>query len=259
MLGAIAGDIIGSMYESLGEKRYEFPLFPEGARFTDDTAMTIAVAQAILTDRDYAKAMRAVGRKYPLAGYGKAFGEWLLDPELQPPYGSWGNGGAMRASPIGLSAASVEEALAEAERSAAPSHNHPEGVKGAQAVALALFLARRHESKDTIRAEIAGRFGYDMARTVAGIRPGYSWDVSAALSVPEAILCFLDADDFEAAVRNAVSLGGDADTMACMAGAIAEAWWGGVPEPIAAEVRRRLPEEFLEVLAQFSARYPLAR
>ena len=163
----------------------------------------------------------------------------------------------MRASPIGFAAASLENALAEAERCAACTHNHPEGVKGAQAVALAVFLARSGCSKQHIRDEIAARTGYDLNRTVAEIRPAYSFDVAAQHSVPEAIICFIDAQNFEGAIRNAVSLGGDADTMACIAGAVAEAHYGGVPDDIAEEVRKRLPVEFLDLLERFQARFPV--
>lgn len=171
------------------------------------------------------------------------------------PYNSYGNGAAMRASPIGFAASSVEDALSEAERCAAPTHNHPEGVKGAQAVALAVFLARSGASKQQIRDEVTARTGYKLDRTVAAIRPGYNFDVAAERSVPEAIICFLEAQDFEGAVRNAVSLGGDTDTMACIAGAIAEAHWGGVPEPIAQEVRKRLPPDLLELVNRFRTRF----
>jgi len=254
MLGAIAGDMIGVPWECTGEKRHAFPLFTEYSRFSDDTVMTVAVASALLEDRDYARSMRAVGRRHIFAGYGRSFQEWLLYEELGP-YESYGNGGAMRASPVGYAARSVEEALEEAQRCAAPTHNHPEGMKGAQAVALAVFLARSGAGKANIRRELTGRFGYDLARTVESIRPGYTFDVAAARSVPEAIICFLDATDFEDAVRNAVSLGGDADTIACIAGAISEAHWGGVPATIESEVRNRLPAEFIEVLDRFRARY----
>ncbi|HTL26143.1 MAG TPA: ADP-ribosylglycohydrolase family protein [Burkholderiales bacterium] len=251
MLGAIAGDMIGVPWEALGEKRYEFALFTEFSRFSDDTVMTLAVAHALLEKRDYAATMREFGRRYPAIGYGAHFERWIYDDSMGP-YNSYGNGGAMRASPIGYVAASAEEALAEAARCAAPTHNHPEGIKGAQAVALSVFLARSGASKAEIRREIATRVGYDLQRTVAGIRPGYTFDVAAQRSVPEALICFLDATDFEGAVRNAVSLGGDADTMACIAGAIAEAHWG-VPDAIAAEARKRLPAELLAVLERFSA------
>lgn len=254
MLGAIAGDIIGSAWEAGGEKHYDFPLFTEFSRFTDDTVMTIAVARAVLERRDYAEMMREVGTRYPLAGYGRSFQEWILSPDLGP-YNSYGNGGAMRVSAIGFAVRSEEEVLREAQRCAAPTHNHPEGIKGAQATALAVFRARSGASKDDIRREIAARFNYDLGRTVASIRPDYTFDVAAQRSVPEAIVCFLDAEGFEAAVRNAVSLGGDTDTMACIAGGIAEAFWGGVPAAIEDEVRKRLPDEFLEVLNRFVARF----
>jgi ADP-ribosylglycohydrolase len=254
MLGAIAGDMIGVPWEALGEKRYDFPLFTEYSRFSDDTAMTLAVAHVLLEGGDYAATMRDFGRRHPLIGYGAGFERWLSDDSMGP-YNSYGNGGAMRASPIGYAARSAEEALAEAERCAAPTHNHPEGIKGAQAVALAVFLARSGASKQQIRSELATRFGYDLERTVDAIRPTYTFDVAAQRSVPEAIICFLDAPDFEAAVRNAISLGGDADTMACIAGAIAEAHWGEIQKAIEIEVRQRLPAEFLDVVERFRARF----
>ena len=254
MLGAIAGDMIGVPWEALGEKRYDFPLFTEFSRFSDDTVMTLAVAHALLEKGDYARTMREFGRRYPAIGYGGHFERWIYDDSMAP-YNSYGNGGAMRASPIGYVAQSVEEALAEAGRSAAPTHNHPEGIKGAQAVALAVFLARSGAAKPEIRREIVAHTGYDLARTVADIRPAYTFDVAAARSVPEALICFFDATDFEGAVRNAISLGGDADTMACIAGAVAEAHWGEVPEAIGREVRNRLPLELLQILERFNARF----
>ena len=254
MLGAIAGDMIGVPWEALGEKRHEFPLFTEFSRFSDDSVMTLAVARVLLEKGDYAQTMREFGRCYPAIGYGGHFERWIYDDSMGP-YNSYGNGGAMRASPIGYFAQSAEEALAEAERCAAPTHNHPEGIKGAQAVALAVFLARSGAAKSEIRREITTRIGYDLARTVSDIRPAYTFDVAAARSVPEALICFFDAADFEDTVRNAISLGGDADTMACIAGAVAEAHWGEVPEPIALEVRRRLPGELSDVLERFRARF----
>jgi ADP-ribosylglycohydrolase len=254
MLGAIAGDIIGSAWERTGEKRLDFPLFTASSRFTDDTVLTVAVAHALLDDRDYAEAMRDYGRRYPFAGYRLRFARWLRDPAIGP-YGSFGNGAAMRVSPVAYAAHSVEQALAEAARSAAPTHDTPEGTAGAQAVALAVFLARTGERKETIQREISHRFGYDLSRSVEDIRPHYRLDMSAARSVPESIISFLEADSFEAAVRNAVSLGGDTDTMACIAGAIAEAYFGGVPAVIAREAENRLPVEFQRVIERFSERY----
>ena len=165
MLGAIAGDIIGSTYEHQPIKTKDFPLFSDGSTFTDDTVLTIAVADALLHDRDYAKFLRTWGRKYPNAGYGKSFITWLA-VDGHPPYGSWGNGSAMRVSPIGWACSSIDEVLREAECSAVVSHNHPEGIKGAQAVALAVYLARTNSTKSEIKNEITDRFGYDLERTV---------------------------------------------------------------------------------------------
>lgn len=256
MLGAIAGDVIGSAWEGSGEKRYDFPLFSEYSHYTDDTVMTMAVAHALLEGRGYAEAMREFGRRHPFAGYGGHFERWLIDRTMGP-YNSYGNGGAMRASPIGYAARSAEEALAEAARCAAPTHNHPEGIKGAQAVALAIYLARGGKSKNEIKNEISSRFGYDLSRTLDEIRPRYCFDISCQGSVPESIIAFLESDGVEDAIRKAVSLGGDSDTMGCIAGGIAEAYWGGVPDAIAREVRARLPEEFVEVLERFRERYPL--
>jgi ADP-ribosylglycohydrolase len=258
MLGVFAGDVIGSAWEGSGEKRLEFPLFTEFSRYTDDSVMTAAVAHALLEGADYASTMRQFGRRHPFAGYGGHFERWLIDTTMEP-YGSYGNGGAMRASPIGRVSQSVEEALAEAARSAMPTHGHVEGVKGAQAVALAVFLARTGATKDAIRREVESRVGYDLSRPLEEIRAQHAFSVEASRSVPDAIASFLHASDFEAAVRNAISLGGDADTMACIAGAIAEAFWGEVPPAIAAEVRARVAEDLLEVQARFDARYPLSR
>jgi len=254
MLGAIAGDIIGSAWERTGEKRLDFPLFTASSRFTDDTVMTVAIAHALLDGRDYAEAMRDYGGRYPYAGYRLRFARWVRDPTIGP-YGSFGNGAAMRVTPVAYAARSVEQVLEEASRSAAPTHNSREGTAGAQATALAVFLARTGEEKQTIRGEIARRFGYDLSRSVDEIRPHYHLDMRAERSVPESIICFLDADSFEGSVRNAVSLGGDTDTMACIAGAIAEAYFGAVPEPIEREVENRLPAEFLQVVERFTERY----
>lgn len=254
MLGAIAGDVIGSPYEGRPIKRTDFPLFSPNARFTDDTVLTVAVAHAILHDEGYGEALKAFGRRYPRAGYGGNFFHWIFEEEVVP-YNSWGNGSAMRVSPVGWAFDEVEVVLEEAERSAAVSHDHPEGIKGAQATALAVFRARTGAGKEAIREEIGERFGYDVGRTVAEIRPDYGFDVSCQGSVPEALVAFLDSDDYETAVRLAVSLGGDSDTLACIAGAVAEAFYGGVPEAIVANVRRRLPEEFRDVVDEFKARF----
>jgi ADP-ribosylglycohydrolase len=255
MLGAIAGDVIGSVYEHRRIKTTEFPLFGPNSTFTDDTVMTVAVAHAILEGIDYATSFRLFGRRYPNAGYGGSFIGWLFKDNAEP-YGSWGNGSAMRVCPVGWAFGAAGQVLDEAKRSAEVSHNHPEGIKGAQATALAVFLARSGESKATITGEIARRFGYDLNRTIDQIRPVYRFDVSCQGSVPEALIAFLESQDYETAVRNAVSLGGDSDTLACIAGGIADAFYGHIPEEIAQNVRARLPQDLLEVVDRFQEMYP---
>lgn len=254
MIGGIAGDVIGSVYERLPVRTTDFPLFPWRARFTDDTVLTVATADAILEGGSYGDAYRNWGRRYPAAGYGPGFKEWLRHDNPGSPR-SMGNGSAMRVSPVGLAFDSEDEVLREAERSAIVSHDHPEGIKGAQAVALAVYLARIGAAKGDIGREITGRFGYDLDRTIAQIRPTYRigvrFDMSCEGSVPEAILAFLDSDSYEDAVRLAVSLAGDSDTQACIAGAIAEAYYASVPSEIIREVRSRLTPEMISVVEAF--------
>ncbi len=254
MLGAIAGDIIGSIYEWHPIKTRDFPLFAPGCRFTDDTVLTAAVAHAILTGHSYQESIREIGRKYPEAGYGGSFMQWLGLDNPQP-YNSWGNGSAMRVSPVGFAFNSEEDVLFEAEKSAEITHNHPEGIKGAQATALSIFLARTGNTKKIIKAEISKRFGYDLDRTLDRIRAAYSFDVSCRGTVPEAIISFLESDSYEEAVRNAVSLGGDSDTLACITGGIAESFYHGVPDHIAAKVRETLPPDLLRITDDFCRQY----
>jgi len=254
MVGAIAGDIIGSVYEAHPIKHTGFPLFSPYATFTDDTVLTIASAYSILENVDYGNAFKAFGQKYPHAGYGASFYQWIFSPHSGP-YNSWGNGSAMRVSPIGFAFDSVDDVLREAGRNAAVTHNHPEGIKGAQATALAVFFARKGESKEYIRGEISARFAYNLGRALEEIRPGYRFDVSCPGSVPESIIAFLESHNFEDAVRKAVSLGGDSDTMACIAGGIAQAYYKEIPEIILKNVRERLPEEFLLILDKFCTRF----
>jgi ADP-ribosylglycohydrolase len=256
VLGPIAGDIIGSIYEQRPIKTMEFPLFQRSSHFTDDTVLTVAIASSIIEKVDYAASLRAFGRRYPNAGYGGNFFNWLFDPESVP-YNSWGNGAAMRVSPVGFAFATIEEVLTEAERTAAVSHNHPEGIKGAQATALAVFLSRTGATKEQIQSEIAKRFGYNLSRPIDEIRPQYSFNLSCQGTVPEAITAFLESKDYEDAVRKAISLGGDSDTLACITGGIAHAFYKEIPQKIVVEVRRRLPEEFLRIIDRFSAAYPL--
>jgi ADP-ribosylglycohydrolase len=214
----------------------------------------VAIAAAILDGRAYVDTVREYGRRFPSAGYGARFFRWLRETEGAP-YRSWGNGSAMRVSPVGFAFDTEQSVLDEARKSAQITHDHPAGIAGAQAVANAIWLARQRASKEIIRQVIERRFGYDLGRTVEAIRPQYRFDVSCPGSVPEAIIAFLDADDWESAVRNAVSLGGDSDTQACIAGGIAEAFYGPVPKWVRLEVRRRLPEELWDMVQRFSERF----
>jgi ADP-ribosylglycohydrolase len=256
MIGVIAGDVIGSVHEHGGTKSVDFPLFHLQCRFTDDTVLTVASAYAILNRQPYKEAYLAFGRQYPNAGYGQSFHRWLFAAEPAP-YNSWGNGSAMRVAPIGFAFDTVDEVLREAERSAAVTHDHPEGIKGAQATALAVFMGRSGASKEEIREELIRRFDYDLRRTIDQIRPAYQWDVSCAGSVPEAIIAFLDSTDVEGAIRLAISLGGDADTQAAIAGGIAEAFYRGLPAEIVDATRKRLPSEFLKVVKAFEREFRL--
>lgn len=250
MLGGIAGDIIGSRFEHAQIKTKEFELFNRQCMFTDDTVHTVAVADSLLTKTPYQVNFLRYFREYPNAGYGHRFRRWARSPR-QMPYGSYGNGSAMRVSPIAWFYDSLDKVLEEAMHSAEVTHNHPEGIKGAQAVAGAIYMARTGASKEEIREFVGGRFGYDLTPTVDEIRADYGFNVTCQGSVPQAIVAFLEAEDYEDAVRNAVSLGGDSDTLACMAGSIAEAYFGGVPEDIRAEVISRLDEPLAAITRQF--------
>ena len=260
MIGAILGDMIGAPYEfDRGGKTKDFPLFSRESEFTDDSVMTIAVAEALMQvaadtpEEDVCRAlvasMRRWGRNYPYAGYGGRFAVWLREADPQP-YGSYGNGSAMRVSPAGWLYGSLAETRRMARLSAQVSHNHPEGIKGAEAVAGAIFLARNGSSKEEIRSYICREFGYDLSRTCDEIRPAYRHVESCQETVPEAITAFLEGTDFEDVIRTAVSLGGDCDTLTCIAGSIAEAFYG-VPAALQEECRARLPQEMLSVLDRF--------
>jgi ADP-ribosylglycohydrolase len=254
MIGAIAGDMIGSVYEHSPIKTKDFPLFDPRCRCTDDSVLTVAVAKAILEDGDYRRWVWEIGRRYPDAGYGGSFIGWLCSANPAP-YNSWGNGAAMRVSAVGLAFDTAEVVLREAERSAVISHDHPEGVKGAQATALAVFLARTTRDKTVIRRELTERFGYSLDRRLEDIRPGYRFDVSCQGTVPEAVIAVLESDSYEDAVRNAISLGGDADTLACIAGGIAEAYYGSVAPEIRRKVVECLPAELWEITERFLERF----
>ncbi len=254
MIGAIAGDIIGSVYERHRIKTKDFPLFGAGSRFTDDTVLTVALAEAILTGRDYGGLMREYYRSYPRAGYGGMFRSWALDPDAGP-YNSFGNGSAMRISPAGFAYGTLEEVMDMTRRFTETTHNHPEGVRGAQATAAAVFLARTGSTKEQIRRHITATFAYDLDRTLDEIRPRYRFDVTCQGSVPEAIIAFLESSDYEDAVRNAVSLGGDSDTQACITGGIAEAYYGGVPECIGEAALALLVNRLRSVTLRFMERF----
>ena len=254
MIGAIAGDVIGSVFEHYAITSTQFELFSRYSRFTDDTVLTMAIANAIMRKIDYASSLRTSGAKYPQAGYGASFFRWIFSSGITRD-NSWGNGSAMRVSPVGFAFESEDEVLKEAKKSAQVTHNHPEGIKGAQAVALAIFLARSGKSKKAIKSEIIHRFGYHLDRKIDDIRPHYHFDVSCQGSVPESIIAFLEGENFEDTIRKGVSLGGDSDTIACIAGGIAQAFYRDIPQEIVSNVRKRLPESFLHIIDKFCERY----
>lgn len=251
MTGAIAGDIIGSVYEFDNIKTTDFPLFTNESDYTDDTIMTVAVADWLLNGGDLAKVMQRYGREYPYptGGYGGRFSGWLREKDPLP-YNSWGNGSAMRVSAVGWMFDSLEKTLEVAKETAIVTHNHPEGIKGAQATAAAIYLARTGKSKQDIKLYIETTFSYDLGRTCDEIRPFYRFNESCQGTVPEAIIAFLDSSDFENAIRLAVSLGGDSDTLACITGGIAEAFYG-IPEDIEKQVSDKLPGTFQKVIKEF--------
>lgn len=256
VIGAIAGDIIGSVYEGNEIKTTEFELFTFESTFTDDTVLTVSVADCILHGKAYAKALKEYGRKYPYAGYGGMFQTWLLSNRSEP-YNSFGNGSAMRVSPVGFAFNSLEEVLREAEKSAAVTHNHPEGIKGAKVVAAAIFLARGGESKGKIKEYIEKNFDYNLRQSLDEIRPYYSFDETCQGSVPQSVIAFLESKSYEDAVRKAISIGGDSDTIACITGGIAQAYYKKIPEYIIKKVREILDAELLNIVDLFNERFVL--
>jgi ADP-ribosylglycohydrolase len=250
MLGAITGDIIGSVHEFCKTKRKEFSLFTPLSTFTDDTVLTVAIADALLNRRDYVDVFHEYYRRYPRVSYGRRYRSWAQNGNREP-YGSYGNGSAMRVSPVAYAFDNLDEVLTEAKRSAAVTHNHPEGIKGAQATAAAIFLARTGHTKAQIQSYVAKTFTYDLDRDIDAMRETYSFDETCQGTVPEAIISFLASTDFEDAIRNAISLGGDADTLACITGAIAEPFYGGVPRDISRPALRCLDERLRNVIRKF--------
>lgn len=274
MLGAIIGDTVGSAYEFHNTKDYKFKLFLSESNYTDDSVMTMAVASWLLSDPEHTyqkleDEMRhfAESCPCPMGGYGTGFYCWLFRPTmLRPfdsrygaspyqsrtgrhPYGSFSNGSAMRVSAVGWFFDTLEETERVAAISAAITHNHPEGIKGAQATAAAIFLARTGKTKEEIRDYIENTYGYDLHKTWEYWHPIYDWEDSCQGTVPQAIIAFLDSNDFEDAIRKAVSLGGDSDTLACITGGIAEAFYKEVPKAMAERVQSRLPGEFIHILS----------
>ncbi len=254
MLGAIAGDIIGSVYEHHNVLHKQFTLLSENAFFTDDTVLTIALADSILNRTPYVENLKAYYRRYPDAGFGGFFRQWACSDDTQP-YHSFGNGSAMRVSPVGFAFDDLDTVLLEAERSAAVTHNHPEGIKGAQVTAAAIWLARRKKEKTEIKNYIETTFGYDLGARLEDIRPTYRYSETCQGSVPQAIIAFLESTDYEDAIRNAISIGGDSDTIACISGGIAEAYYGGVPELIREFALERLDAPLKRILDDFRQKY----
>lgn len=254
MLGAIAGDIIGSRFEHNPIKTTDFELFHPDCRFTDDSVLTLAVAEHIVLGSDLIDTLKDYFNQYPDAGYGESFMRWASSPSREP-YNSFGNGSAMRVSPVGFAFNSLEAVLEKSRATAEITHNHPEGIKGAQATATAIFLARTGNSKKEIKNFIETQFQYNLSDPLDVVRPQYSFDASCQGSVPQAITAFLESESFEDAVRKAVSLGGDSDTQACIAGGIAHAFYGKLPDIISAEVHSRLEVPLRQIVTLFCDRF----
>ncbi len=250
ILGAIAGDVIGSVYVYKHNKSIDFKLFNEQSQFTDDTVLTLAIADAIMHKKDYAKTVWDYGNKYSYAGYGGMFHYWLSSDRLEP-YNSYGNGSAMRVSAVGFAYDTMENVLKVTEQTASITHNHEEGIKGAQAIASAIFLARKGKSKEEIKDFIEQTFHYDLSFTLDEIRADYEFDATCQGSVPQSIVAFLESTDYENAIRLAISIGGDSDTIACMTGGIAVAYYNDIPNYIVDFVMKRLPQEFIDTINEF--------
>ena len=254
MLGAIAGDIIGSRHEWIATKTTDFELLHPDCEFTDDSVLAVAVADCVLHGHDYVDTFHDYFHAFPGRGYGGRFFQWAAVRD-RAPYNSWGNGSAMRVAAVGFAFDSLDAVRTEARRSAEPTHNHPEGVKGAEATAAAIFLARTGHGREDIRQRLVNDFGYDLSRHVVDIRPDYTFNESCQETVPEAIIAFLDSISYEDAIRNAISLGGDADTLACITGGIAEAFYGGVPRDIEDWAMGKLDERLRRVVLEFRTRF----
>jgi ADP-ribosylglycohydrolase len=255
MLGAITGDIIGSVYEFDSNKpEYNFPLFSNDSEFTDDTVLTVAVADSIINRIPYQEKLREYYKRYPDAGYGNMFHNWARSKNPQP-YNSWGNGSAMRVSPVGWAFDDLEIVLHKAKESAEITHNHPEGIKGAQATASSIFLARTKNSKKEIKEFVEKNFNYNLDLDLEDLRKNYRFNESCQDTVPQAIYTFLISDSFEDSIRKAIYIGGDSDTLACINGSIAEAFYGGVPDSIVEEVYKKLDSRITNITNGFREKF----
>jgi ADP-ribosyl-[dinitrogen reductase] hydrolase len=255
MLGAIVGDVIGSPFELNNVKWPDFRLFDRGAQCTDDSILTVATADAILNGGDYRQAYQDYFHRFPNAGYGSSFVVWANRRETRP-YNSWGNGSAMRSGPVGWARTTLDDVLDEAERTAIVTHDHPDGVLGAQAVAACVFLARTQPDRKRIRDFIHNGCQYPLDRTLDEIRPTYEFDASCKGTVPVAVQAFLESTDFESAIRLAVSVGGDSDTIACIAGTIAHAFYGSIPRHMLDPVLEiYLSPDLVDVSLRFCKRF----
>jgi ADP-ribosylglycohydrolase len=256
MLGAIVGDIIGSVHEGAGTKTKDFPLLVPRSTFTDDSVLTVAVAEWILTGKNLVDVLHTYFHTYPRRGYGGMFREWALR-RVRQPYNSFGNGAAMRVSPVGFAFQTIEEVLARAEESASVTHNHAEGIRGAQATAAAIFFARQGWDRNEIRRTLESRFGYDLSTPLDQTRLTYRFDETCQGTVPQALVAFFESTSYEDAIRNAISLGGDADTLACITGGLAEAYYGGVPRELLVRVMPMLDGQLVSVIRRFGERFGL--
>ena len=262
MIGAIIGDIVGSRFEWDNIKTKKFRLFTEQCKFTDDSVMTLAIAKAImdcngdleLLADQAVHCMQELGRRYPHCGFGGRFRVWVREDDPQP-YGSWGNGAAMRVSPVAWAARSMDECIAMSEAVTSVTHNHPEGIKGANAIAAAAYLALHGATKDEIKTHIEATYGYDLSFTLDSIRDAYTFDVSCMGTVPPAIVAFLESTDFVDAIRNAISIGGDSDTLAACTGAIAEAFYG-IPALTRDYAETYLDSRLDAILTEFEQAFP---
>jgi ADP-ribosylglycohydrolase len=254
IIGAVAGDLIGSVFEWKNIKTTVFNMFNPQCDFTDDTVLTIAVADSILNNKDFANTIWEYGRRYRGRGYGGNFRKWLQQENLKP-YESYGNGSAMRVSAVGFAFENIETVLDIAKQTAEVTHNHPEGIKGAQATATAIFLARQGKSKQEIRDYISSAFKYNLDFTLDEIRPTYKFDVTCQGSVPHAIAAFLESTNYESAIRLAISIGGDSDTIACITGGIASAYYKEIPKGMIDFVVEKLPAEFIDIMNKFDEKY----